>query len=101
MAGNGGCRDFSTICSIRRGPLFYLGVLAVFVHPGSTILYLVLLICTTIGISAGFWVLFVYVLQIARVRSRLLASGLWINRLLGIMLIGLGVRLWFIQMTAL
>jgi len=84
-----------------KGPLFYLGVLAVFVHPGSTILYLVLLICTTIGISAGFWVLFVYVLQIARVRSRLLASGLWINRLLGIMLIGLGVRLWFIQMTAL
>jgi threonine/homoserine/homoserine lactone efflux protein len=78
-----------------KGPLFYLGVLAVFVHPDSGHLYLGLLIVTTIGISAAFWVLFVYVLQIARVRSRLLASSQWVNRLLGIVLIALGIRLWF------
>src|SRR5688572_18471911 len=36
-----------------KGPLFYLGVLAVFVHADSTVLYLALLICTTTGISAG------------------------------------------------
>jgi threonine efflux protein len=41
------------------------------------VLYLALLICTTIGISAGFWVLFVYVLQISSVRSRLLAASQW------------------------
>ncbi len=80
-----------------KGPLFYLGVLAVFVSPNSTIVYLVLLICTTIGISAGFWVLFVYVLQISRVRERLLASGQWVNRLLGIVLIALGIRLWLTE----
>lgn len=77
-----------------KGPLFYLGVLAVFVKPESTALYLVLLVATTIGISAGFWVLFVYVLQISGVRRRLLASQRWVNLLLGLVLIGLGVRLW-------
>jgi threonine/homoserine/homoserine lactone efflux protein len=80
-----------------KGPLFYLGVLAVFVHPNSTIVYLVLLTCTTIGISAGFWVLFVYVLQISSVRSRLLALGPWLNRLLGTVLIALGIRLWLTE----
>jgi threonine/homoserine/homoserine lactone efflux protein len=84
-----------------KGPLFYLGVLAVFVHADSTFLYLALLICTTIGISAGFWVLFVYVLQISGVRRRLLASSQWINLLLGIVLIALGVRLWLAEMPAL
>jgi threonine/homoserine/homoserine lactone efflux protein len=80
-----------------KGPLFYLGVLAVFVHPNSTIMYLALLICTTIGISAGFWILFVYVLQISSVRDRLLASAQWVNRLLGIVLIALGIRLWLTE----
>ncbi|MGE3874727.1 MAG: LysE family translocator [Parvibaculaceae bacterium] len=80
-----------------KGPLFYLGVLAVFVHPDSTVLYLILLVCTTIGISAGFWVLFVYLLQISNVRSRLLASSRWVNGMLGIVLIGLGIRLWLTQ----
>lgn len=80
-----------------KGPLFYLGVLAVFVHPNSTIVYLALLTCTTIGISAGFWVLFVYVLQISSVRDRLLASGQWVNRLLGTVLIALGIRLWLTE----
>ena len=80
-----------------KGPLFYLGMLAVFVHPDSTVIYLALLICTTIGISAGFWVLFVYVLQIASVRSRLVDSARWVNGLLGIVLIGLGIRLWLAQ----
>ena len=78
-----------------KGPLFYLGVLAVFVHPDSSALYLALLIVTTIGISAGFWVLFVYVLQVSSVRTRLLASRRLINALLGLALIGLGIRLWF------
>jgi threonine/homoserine/homoserine lactone efflux protein len=80
-----------------KGPLFYLGVLAVFVHPNSTIMYLALLVCTTIGISAGFWVLFVYVLQISSVRGRLLALGPWLTRLLGTALIALGLRLWLTQ----
>lgn len=84
-----------------KGPLFYLGVLAVFVHPDSTVLYLALLICTTIGISAGFWMLFVYVLQISSVRSRLLASSRWVNGLLGIVLIGLGIQLWLAQAPSL
>jgi threonine/homoserine/homoserine lactone efflux protein len=84
-----------------KGPLFYLGVLAVFVHPDSTILYLALLIFTTIGISAGFWVVFVYVLQVSSVRNRLLAWERWVTLLLAIVLIALGVRLWFAEMPGL
>ncbi len=80
-----------------KGPLFYLGVLAVFVHPESTIVYLVLLVCTTISVSAFFWVLFVYVLQISSVRNRLLDAGQWVNRLLGTVLIALGIRLWLAE----
>lgn len=80
-----------------KGPLFYLGVLAVFVHPESTIVYLVLLVCTTISVSAFFWVLFVYVLQISSVRKRLLDAGQWVNRLLGTVLIALGIRLWLTE----
>ena len=77
-----------------KGALFYLGLLAVFVRPDSGALYLALLICTTLGVSALFWLLFVYVLQISSVRSRLQAAGRWINRVLGAALIALGLRLW-------
>ncbi len=77
-----------------KGPLFYLGVLAVFVQPESSLVYLLLLVCTTIGVSAGFWVLFVYVLQISSVRGRLRIAGRWVNRILGTVLIALGIRLW-------
>ena len=77
-----------------KGPLFYLGVLAVFVHPESTVVYMLLLVCTTISVSAGFWVMFVTVLQISGVRNRLLAAGKWVSRLLGAVLIALGIRLW-------
>src|SRR5262245_33585359 len=80
-----------------KGPLFYLGVLAVFVPPNATIAYMVLLVCTTIGISAGFWVLFVYVLQISSVRDRLLASRQLVNWLLGTALVALGIRLWLTE----
>ena len=80
-----------------KGPLFYLGMLAVFVHPESTIVYLVLLVCTTISVSAFFWVLFVYVLQISSVRNRLLDAGQWVSRLLGTLLIALGIRLWLAE----
>ncbi len=83
-----------------KGPLFYLGVLSVFVHPDSTIVYLILLVCTTIGISAVFWMLFVYVLQISTVRTRLLVAGRWVNRLLGTVLIALGIRLWLAEAPA-
>ncbi len=49
------------------------------------------------SISAGIWVLFVYVLQISSVRNRLLDAGQWVNRLLGTVLIALGIRLWLTE----
>ena len=76
------------------GPLFYLGVFAVFVHPESSTVELLLLVLTMMGVSTGFWVLFVYVLQVSSVRGHLLDAGQWVTRLLGAVLIALGVRLW-------
>jgi len=52
---------------------------------------------TTIGVSAVFWLLFVYVLQISYVRARLRAGGRWVGRLLGAVLIALGIRLFFAE----
>ena len=78
-----------------KGPLFYLGVVSVFVQPGSSVAFMVLLVVTTIGVSAAFWVLFVYVLQTSAVRRRLGQAGRWVSRLLGTVLIALGIRLWF------
>ena len=56
---------------------------------------MILLVVTTLGISAAFWILFVYVLQISVVRNRLRLAGRWVSRLLGTVLIALGIRLWF------
>ena len=80
-----------------KGPLFYLGLLAVFVRTDSSIGYIVSLVFTTIGVSAFFWILFVYVLQISSVRKSLLGVVQAINRLLGSVLIFLGIRLWFAE----
>ena len=80
-----------------KGPLFYLGLTSVFVHADSTFIYVVLLVCTTLGVSAAFWVLFVYVFQISVLRNQLAKAGKWINRALGAALIALGLRLWVAQ----
>ena len=77
-----------------KGPLFYLGLLAVFVHSDSSIVYITSLVFTTIGVSALFWITFVYVLQISNVRKSLLRVSQTINRVLGSLLILLGIRLW-------
>lgn len=78
-----------------KGPLFYLGVLAAFVSADSSLVYLTLLAMTTLSVSAAFWVLFVYVLQISAVRQRLLLGGRWVSRVLGVVLMALGAGLWF------
>ena len=78
-----------------KGALFYLGVFAVFVRPETSPSQLFMIVLTMMVISAAFWVVFVYVLQIGRVRAQLLRWGQWINRLLGTVMIGLGIRLWF------
>ena len=81
-----------------KGALFYLGLFSVFATADSSALDLALIIATTIGVSAAFWVLFVYVLQVSSVRGQLQRFGLYINRVLGLLLISLGVRLWFAEL---
>ena len=84
-----------------KGPLFYLGVLAVFLHANSGPVYILALVSTTIGVSAAFWVAFVYLLQITNVRRFLLGLGGVVSKLLGSVLIVFGVRLWFTELPKL
>ncbi|MEM7562309.1 MAG: LysE family translocator [Pseudomonadota bacterium] len=84
-----------------KGPLFYLGILAVFVKTDSSIGQIAILVITTIGVSALFWIMFVYVLQITHVRNQLMRVGQTINRVLGSVLVLLGLRLWFSEATKL
>ena len=77
---------------------FSLGLFAAFANADSSALDLALIIATTIGVSATFWLLFVYVLQVSSVRSSLQHFGRATNRVLGVVLISLGIRLWFAEM---
>ena len=77
-----------------KGPLFSLGLIAVFVDAGSGYGFMALLVLTTIGVSAGFWLVFVFLLQVSVVRHRLMALSQWVNRVLGLILGLLGIRLW-------
>ena len=67
---------------------------AVFVGPESTALDLFLIVATMMTISAAFWVLFVAVLQIQSVDRALRGTARWVDRVLGAVLVGLGIRLW-------
>ena len=92
--------NFLAVFAVVRGRSYnqtagYLGVLSVFVQPDSSMLFMFLLVVTTLGISAAFWILFVYVHQISVVRNRRRQAGRWVSRLLGTVLIALGIRLWF------
>jgi len=77
-----------------KGALFYLGIFSVFVQPHHSAVQVALLVATMVCVSTLFWVMFVYVLQISMIRTRLLRAGRWVGRILGGVLIALGIRLW-------
>jgi len=80
-----------------KGTLFYLGLFTVVIEPGTPAAGLALLIATTIGVSALFWVLFVYTLDRPVFRRAIERSQRAVNRLFGGLLIFLGVRVAFLE----
>lgn len=80
-----------------KGTLFYLGLFTVVIEPGTPAAGLALLIATTIGVSAAFWVLFVYTLDRPVFRRAIERSQRAVSRLFGGLLIFLGVRVAFLE----
>ena len=76
-----------------KGSLFYLGVFTQLITPDMSIAQTLLLVTAMMAVSAVFWLLFVYTLQMPMVGRRLAQSTVAINRALGAVLILFAVRL--------
>jgi RhtB (resistance to homoserine/threonine) family protein len=75
-----------------KGTLFYLGVFTVVITPDTPAAATLLLIVTMMLVSASFWLFFVYTLDRRPIRSFIERSQRTVNRVLGALLILLGLR---------
>jgi threonine/homoserine/homoserine lactone efflux protein len=76
-----------------KGSLFYLGVFTQLITPDVSIPQTMLLVTVMMTVSALFWLLFVWTLQMPMVGRRLSQSAVLINRMLGVVLILFAVTL--------
>lgn len=75
-----------------KGTLFYLGVFTTVITPETSPSAMFLLIVTMMLVSAFFWICFVYALDRRALRDVVERSQQKVNRLLGALLILLGLR---------
>ncbi|GGE95687.1 hypothetical protein GCM10007285_24210 [Stappia taiwanensis] len=75
-----------------KGTLFYLGVFTMVITPQTSWSAMGLLIAVMMGISAGFWLIFVQTLDLRLVRKSLESSQRAVARVFGGLLIALGLR---------
>ena len=76
-----------------KGTLFYLGVFTMIVTPQTSPAGVAVLVATTICVSAAFWGIFVMTLDAAPVRRVLEGAQAMVSRVLGGVLILLGLRI--------
>ena len=76
-----------------KGSLFYLGVFTQLITPDISIPQTMLLVIVMMTVSALFWLLFVWTLQMPTVGRRLSQSTVLVNRMLGVVLILFAARL--------
>ena len=76
-----------------KGSLFYLGVFTQLITPDMSIPQTMLLVTVMMTVSALFWLLFVWTLQMPTVGRRLSQSTVLVNRMLGVVLILFAARL--------
>jgi len=78
-----------------KGALFYLGVFAVFIRPNETSpMNVFLLVLTMVSVSTLFWLVFIGFLKLPGIRTAIQRSARYTNRILGGVLIAIGIRLW-------
>lgn len=75
-----------------KGTLFYLGVFTMVITPETSVGAMLVLIAVMKSVSALFWLLFVYTLDLGVVRRTITNSQKLVNRLFGGLLLMLGVR---------
>jgi RhtB (resistance to homoserine/threonine) family protein len=75
-----------------KGTLFYLGVFTMVITPETSAGTVLVLILTMMLVSTSFWLLFVYTVDRPIVRGSIERSQQTVNRILGALLVLLGVR---------
>lgn len=75
-----------------KGTLFYFGVLTIVITPETSASAKLLLIVSMMLVSASFWLFFVYTLDRPTIREFIYRSQQTVNRIFGVLLVLLGVR---------
>ena len=75
-----------------KGTLFYLGVFTIVITPQTSASAKLLLIVSMMLVSASFWLFFVYTLDRPTIREFIDRSQQTVNRIFGVLLVLLGVR---------
>ena len=75
-----------------KGTLFYLGVFTIVITPETSAGAKLLLIVIMMLVSASFWLFFVYTLDRPSIREFIDRSQQTVNRIFGVLLVLLGVR---------
>ena len=75
-----------------KGTLFYLGVFTTVITPDTSASVTLLLIFIMMLVSASFWVFFVYTLDRPTIREFIERSQQTVNRIFGVLLCLLGLR---------
>lgn len=75
-----------------KGTLFYLGVFTTVITPETSPRAMLLLIFSMMLVSASFWLVFVFTLDRPTIRELLERSQQTVNRVCGVVLLFLGVR---------
>lgn len=80
-----------------KGTMFYLSVFTLVITPDTSTGVVLLLVAIMMSISAAFWVFFVYTLDTRVVRKLLERAQTLVNRVFGVLLVMLGLRVAFIE----
>jgi threonine/homoserine/homoserine lactone efflux protein len=75
-----------------KGTLFYLGVFTTVITRETSLGMSLTLILSMMGVSAAFWVVFVYTLDRPSLRLLLESGQQTVQRIFGVLLVGLGIR---------
>ena len=75
-----------------KGTLFYLGVFTMVITPETSASAMLLLIFSMMLVSASFWLFFVYTLDRPTIREFIERSQQTVNRIFGVLLLLLGMR---------
>lgn len=75
-----------------KGTLFFLGVFTVVITPETSASATLVLVIVMISVAASFWIFFVYTLDRPMIREFIERSQRVVNRVFGVLLVFLGVR---------